>query len=310
MIGDKESFGKFFNSYDMKSDIKFMNIIIALFLLIASGANAQRHSAMGSNNTVKDTISPFLLTDFDYDKPVFKFRNEQLNNENRFLRYSALTGYREGVEPIIGQFNSNFKARIDKEKGIHHIVMYNLSIEQMLTHGLRNSSYILLEVNDPSKYRYDTAYGSKQEWMRNNTYCYELLLPAGVLKSMQIVDDGIARIFNVKYGTEKRMTKALVLIRTSDAEKFKATGGGEVADMTTSVYKNVGMGRIGDPLYVNSILPFVNETGYEGLIDVALNVHVKTKADIPALRKALQRYDLDIIEADRMIELFVITEIK
>lgn len=112
----------------------------------------------------------------DHQNLLFKLQGEQLSNKNGFLRYSALTGYREDVTPIKADFNSNFKTEFNVETGTQRIYMYNLSIQDMLTHGLRKSSSVLLEVNDPSKYRYDPAYGDEKEWLRKNGYCYELVI--------------------------------------------------------------------------------------------------------------------------------------
>ncbi|MNR56139.1 hypothetical protein D3C85_1766580 [compost metagenome] len=70
------------------------------------------------------------------------------------------------------------------------------------------------------------------------------------------------------------------------------------------------MNTLAGPWYHQNILPFSDETNYQGLIDVNLAVNVKSAADIPSLRAALKRYDLDIKEEMREIEMFVITELK
>ncbi len=89
---------------------------------------------------------------------------------------------------------------------------------------------------------------------------------------------------------EKRLVKTLVLIRTSTSEKLESTGGDTIIDPRNGRYKNVPIATIGGPIYQNAILPFVDETKYTGLIDVDLNVNVRSINDIPALRKVLQQY--------------------
>ena len=156
----------------------------------------------------QDTLNPSrpkALLNFNDQNPVFKLQNEQLSNKNGFMRYDVLTGYREGVSSISENFGLNFQAQIDHEKGTHRIKMYNLSIQDMLTHGLRKSNRIILEVKDPGKYRYHPDYGNELEWLRKNGYCYEMMMPIGVINSMQIVDDDLCRLFKVKIRNEKRM---------------------------------------------------------------------------------------------------------
>lgn len=160
------------------------------------------------------------LSGFDYRKPIFKLRNEQLDNKNKFMRYTALTGYRAGVAPVAGEFNVNFNVQIDTAQHTHSIRMYNLSIQDMLTHGTvlnGQSAEVILEVKDPSKYRYLPAYGDEEEWLRKNGYCFELMMPTGVIKSMNIVNEEICRLFGISYTKEKRTVngqgKSVFIIR-------------------------------------------------------------------------------------------------
>ncbi|WP_316747218.1 hypothetical protein [Pedobacter gandavensis] len=147
------------------------------------------------------------LTQFNDQNPVFKLKAEQVENKHRHLHFYALTGYREGVKPIVSQFNVNFLAQKDEEHGTHRIKMYNLSITDMLTYGLIKSNEVILEVRDSSKYRYNPRYGSKQRWLRKNAYCYELLLPENTLKSANVVRNHLCSLFKVKCGYQKRLIK-------------------------------------------------------------------------------------------------------
>jgi hypothetical protein len=135
-----------------------------------------------------------------------------------------------------------------------------------------------------------------------------MLYPIGIIEDISIVETELARMFNVTCKREKRMVKTLVLVRTSEEEKFKTHGGEQAVDIIKGVYTNISMSAILSPLY--KILPSLDETGYTGKIDVTLGVNVQSKADLPAFRKALQRYDLDLKEEMRELEMFVITEIK
>jgi hypothetical protein len=177
-----------------------MRLILSAILVLglATALSAQEPSG---------TETSKALSGFNDLKPVFKLKEEQLSNKNRFMRYSVLTGYREGVSPINGQFNANFKAQLDTVQGTHRIKMYNLSIQDMLTHDIVFNGYsaeVVLEVKNPSKYQYEPQYGDQKEWLRKNGYCFELMMPIGVIKSMDMVNDEICRLFRITYTREKR----------------------------------------------------------------------------------------------------------
>ncbi|WGQ08876.1 hypothetical protein QG516_20400 [Pedobacter gandavensis] len=164
----------------------------------------------GYSQDTKGAPSEHPLSQFDGQKPVFKLKGEQLINKNRHLSFYALTGYRDGVEPITSAYNLNFLAQKDSIQGTHRIKMYNLSITDMLTYGLTKSDEVILEVKDPSKYRYDPKYGNKKEWLRKNAHCYEILLPENILKDMDLVRNHLSYLFNVKCGYQKRLIKTIM----------------------------------------------------------------------------------------------------
>jgi len=244
------------------------------------------------------------LFDFDYLKPVFNLQKEQLKNKNRFLRFSVVTGYREGVKPIVGAFGLNFRSENDSIGGIQLLTMYNLSIADMLTHGLVKHNNIYLEVDDPSKYLYDPKYGDKESWMRKNAYCYELALPLGSMKDVTILEKYLFNSFGVKSSMEKRLVKALILIRTSTIDKIKSAGKGEEKYDLKGYFNNTSINRLEDPLSRAGLPPMIDETGYTGPVD--LDLKLKSWSDMVALRKELHRYDLDLVEGMREIEMFVI----
>lgn len=248
------------------------------------------------------------LFDFDCQKPVFKLEQEQLINKNRFLRFSVVTGYKEGVRPISGAFGLNFRSNNDAVAGVQLITMYNLSIVEMVTHGLVNQNNIYLEVDDPSKYLYDVKYGDKESWMRKNAYCYELALPIGTVKEVKMLDEYLVNEFGVKFGMEKRLVKALILIRTSTTDKLKSAGKGEEKYDMKGYFNNISIDRLSDPLTQAGYPPMVDETGYKGPVD--LDLKIDSWKDMAALRKKLRRYDLDLVEGMREVEMFVVKKNK
>jgi hypothetical protein len=280
-----------------------MKIILSALLAFGQGI------VVSAQDTI-ETVQIVPLSQFSYEKPLFRFKEEQLSNKKRFLRYAAMTGYREGILPFKGQFNVNFGGYNDEVTGTRRICMYNLSVVDMLTHGLIKPNQIILEVNDPSKYRYDPKYGSEQAWLRKNGYCFEMLLPLGALKGVRTIDNELQRIFSLNTRWEEREVKTWVLVRTSAAEKFKSSGGEPVKDPGHGVYRNVNVGWIGAPLNESGPVPFLDETGYKEPVDLDLGISIDANTNISELRKVLRTYDLDLKEEMRKKQMFVIRENK
>ena len=279
--------------------MRFTSIFTALLLIAA----VVRVSAQ-TDTTVFAYAKP--LFDFDQRKPIFKLSNEQLANKSRFLRFSALTGYREGVEPIKGY--ANFIAIPDAKTGTKRFCIFNVSIQDMLSHGFYKSNRVILEVKDPSKYRYDPKYGTEQEWLRRNGYCFEYCVPASAVNGVKTLDEELARVFGVKFGNQKRMVDALVLIRTSGIDKIRSKEIGEGSYDLQGNFNNktISNNRFGDALNLAGMPPVVDETGYTDPVDMQLDI--KDWTDLQTVRKALQRYDLDLKQEKREVEMFIITE--
>lgn len=271
----------------------------AVFMLFSVRGTAQTDSTFNYQKP---------LFDFDYSKPVFKLQNEQLKNKSRLLRFSAVSGYREGIQPVAGSFGLNFNAYRDSVSGIQLISFYNSSIADILAHGMVRHNMIYLEVKDPSKYMYDPQYGDKESWVRKNSKCYELALPIGVIKSVKLLDAFLSHEFGVTFGMGKRMVKTLVLVRTSTIDKLKSAGKGEGRYDMNGHFNNVPIDRLNHPLAEAGLPLMVDETGYKDPVDLDLNISAWT--DLPTLRMELQRYDLDLKEEMREVEVFVITEIN
>lgn len=246
------------------------------------------------------------LFDFDPEKTTFEFKDEQRTNKSRFLRYYALSGYREGVKPTANVHGSPFEIRNDLSNRTTRYFSMNRSIEDILTDRRIPQSSVLLEVEDPSKYRYDLSYGPELEWLRKNAKCYEILLPVNAFMSFTPVKQLLNSLFGVEAGMEKRMVKVYVLKRTSSVDKLKSIGGAFWGDYKTGKFSNCGLNVIVKACQQDYIV--VDETRYEGAVD--LDLKISDWKDINAVRKALKRYDLSLTEEIREREMFVIKEVK
>lgn len=273
--------------------------LLTFFVSLSSSAAAQ------DDSTAFNYHKP--LFDFDEEKPVFQLENEQKTNEHGFLRYSVLTGYREGVKPISGPVGVNFKVHTDPETGTKRFVMFNSSIAEMVTTGMVRPSSIYLEVKDPSKYLYDPKYGDKETWMRKNAYCYEFAIPSGTVTGYPLNKD-LAQVFGIKFGEEKRTVKVLVLKRTSGIDKIKSKGEGEGFYNIQGHFNNIPLNRLAHYLADAGLPPMVDETNYKYPID--LDLKITSWKDLNSINKELKRYDLNLSEGMREMDMFVIKENK
>jgi len=259
--------------------------------------------AYGQDDTTK---VKYLKPLFDFNKlnSLFIFEGEQKYNQNKFLRYYALTGYREGVDPTYGEYGFTFDAYTDTLLNTRRLFMYNLSLVEMFTHGLINDDRVILEVKDPSKYRFISQYGDKEEWIRKNTYCFEYMLPNGII-NIRKLDEALQYIFNVKFRKELRSVMALVLVKTSELEKFKSLNVGKPSYDGKGLFNNTSFDALRVAIGYTG-MPFIDETGYKGRVDLKLNI--ATFKDIESLQYELKRYDLNLKKEIRKVNVFVISE--
>ena len=251
--------------------------------------------------TPKDSEKP---TNFEYDKPIFKFDIEQSTNKHRFLRFSVLTGYREGILPVKDLVN--FDSYLDTVSSTVRLYSYNLSIQDMLTSGSVSNSRVVLEVTNPSRYRYDRSQGSKLDWMRANAHCFEFLLPFGSIKDGQPMFKELADLFGVTCRREKRLTDVCVLKRNSNNDKVKSKMKGKAYYTNDGHYNNMTITEVIKSFNEFILPPIIDETGYKFTVD--LDLHITDNMDISFLKKQFNKYDFDLVSERRVLEMFIINE--
>lgn len=244
------------------------------------------------------------LFDFDKNKPLFNYTADQKINVNRLLRYYSLSGYREGVEPFVGQFNTTFGVTVDKIAHTRRIFMYNVSLQEMLIGFYDKDAEVLLEVKDPRMYRYLPEYGDKLEWMHKYAKCFEITMPEGALAG-RTLDKIKGEILNLRFGYRSKKIKTLVLSTIPVDSKIK----------TTDKVRNGYQGLIAkhNNISIDSLsrilksfkAPFKSEATYEGAIDILVDATHKT---LPFLNMQLKRYGLALREEWIDTPLFIITE--
>lgn len=280
--------------------MKLCQILIPLLIFVIF------HTGVKAQIEVDTSTRKNFLIKFDYQKPTFKLNEEQSQNHNRHLHYSIITGYRRGVKPYKGI--ASFEVYHNKENGTSRFCMYNLSVIDLLNLGFGSeANRIILLVKDRDKYFYDPTKGVKEDWLIKNSYCFEYLIPEGTLYDMNIIRQEVASYFELAFDKEKVYVDALVLFRTSSADKISAIEGGSPI-FKDGVMKNVKLKMLSSWIDDALLPPLKDETGYEGNVDIILKN--SDKKDFAYFKKELNKYDLDIKIEKRELEMLIISEKK
>lgn len=140
-------------------------------------------------------------------------------------------------------------------------------------------------------------------------YNYEYIVPQSKADSLYpLMLENLSRFADYKTTIEKRKVKCLVLKRTSTVDKLK-TKGSEMSflfSLSKTDLQNTSLYALVNSL--NAVptisLPIVDETGYANNIDLTMGAI----SDLNSIRKELLRYDLELGEAERELDMLVISE--
>lgn len=181
---------------------------------------------------------------------------------------------------------------------------------------------VVLEVDDPENYLQPPMKEEEKraQWDWDNIFSYEMRLPASRLSDDQfrnaqlirkIMRQDLERAFGVKAVIEKRTVNCLVLVRTSDKERLMTEGGKMTRDRPREgglVLKNAAFNFLKSDISRaarDKLLPFFDETGFSDNKKIDIAIHCPFN-DLEQLNKELKKYDLDIREEQRTLEVLVI----
>ena len=267
----------------------------------------------------------------DQNKPLFDVP-EKSNKVGSTDRYTAISGYKEKIS-LYGTFSGGSGMIRDKQKKtvrtyfinqpIYNSYFFNwvkITNVKLVKPGgsdfLPRPNEVIWEVKDKSKYVYDKKYGYSEEWIRRNSICFESVRPDIGQNDAEVTRQLIAdldSLLNLHVRWEKRKEKVLVLVRTTQTDNMKSKKAltGYYEDKMKKVGSLYHFRDVGIPIPFNmnqqASNPYVfDETGYAGKVDMDLNIASWT--DIPAIRKAIAAYGLDLKEEERTVDKFVFSE--
>ncbi|NQX37614.1 Thiol-disulfide isomerase or thioredoxin [Pedobacter steynii] len=267
---------------------------------------------------------------FDGSKePLFKLDQAQASPSS-VIRYTAISGYKEHVNSE-GLTGGSGTVR-DKTGNTIRTFFLNQSIFSSYDINWRNlidpstlirpsksitPNQILWEVKDPSRYKYDSKMSYQAEWVRANGICFESLSPdtgqtiSDISKS---IIDGLNSLLGLNVRWEKRKEKVFILIRTSNKDKLESkttlTDNKDQLTIKGTIrhFRAVPLSTLIYQLNQQTQNPYIfDESAYTGKVDMDLDIDSWT--NISSIKKALQAYDLDLKEEQRLVDKFVFTEI-
>lgn len=264
-------------------------------------------------------------------EPIFTPDPGQLDTASTFMKYAAISDYKDGVnsEGIGGAgIVRDQRKKTIRAFFLNHPIYnaYLINWSQIINSGdlirpsfLIQPNQIIWEVQDKSKYIFTEGSGGFQGWLRTNGICFESLNPDSGQTDVDVHKTIIAdldRLFGLHARWEKRKEKVLIMVRIDKTIPLKSKRSltDEYDDRLItkgSVHqlRDSPLGTLIKQINQQAGNPYVfDETDYTEKIDLDLNFSSWT--DIAGLKKALQRYGLDLKEEERVVDKFVFTEVK
>lgn len=268
-------------------------------------------SLSGTNLNLRETPkNVYLETAFD----------SRWSSQVAFSSYLVRYNYAEGMH-----LDGPGKGRGVTDGGTT-IYLYQRAYDELTNHKyqLFRTGRTVVEVKDPSGY-FDTKHGDESiTWREKHSFWYQLSVPTDYpVNVYELMKEDLDRYFRLNSRIEERMVNCLVLLRTSDKDKLKTKGGKEFDDFYIVEKRNIPTGperyvsnvpfvRFADQvqaLVENKLhKPFVDSTGYFGNIDFSIDGNVLDDIDLARLKKALQRYDLDLVEKTCPMNVLVLSD--
>nr|WP_068891088.1 TlpA disulfide reductase family protein [Pedobacter panaciterrae] len=264
--------------------------------------------AIDGNLTVKEKTD---VQKTPYNRELPLFINSNGGYVNNMLFHSVLTPYKDDLSPELYTLKKNGKAV--------KISTLNVPVIRMLRYAYGEdriylgANRVILEGKDTLCLTSNSTGSVYGDWIKKNGYAYEIYLSSDLEADIwKLMQKDLARFFP-QYNTalEKRITKCLVLVRTSNKDKLKTKGQKYQSNVNVMgcTLRNASLWEFFVRLNVlymqDSQYPLVNEAGYEGMIDMDLNCNL---SNLNAINLALKQYDLAFVTKEVETDMLVIKD--
>jgi thiol-disulfide isomerase/thioredoxin len=249
---------------------------------------------------------PFKM-DIDLEKPLF---SGEYFPENKMQAYSVflkgkINGLSSGTR--IYKIENTIRGRLITNMSI--LSMYQIVAGKLIPGS--NEKRWVLDLKDSSNFYKEKFELGENEWNTVNIYSYEIIVPVKDTNRLyEYMLEDLNRYSNYSGKIEKRKIKCYALIRTNYTDKIQSNG----AKAEDRLYDNGKKYLVNLPVTylirrlnnADSIkFPVIDETNYTANVDISINADFD---DFSALRKELKRYSLDLIETEKILDVFVLRE--
>jgi thiol-disulfide isomerase/thioredoxin len=231
------------------------------------------------------------------------------------IRHKLITTYQEDLPSKYQIFPEDSSGKLIRASNLLMPSLFNLALGEEKAYYGRNRT--IYEVKDTSKIMLDISGEEAIEWMRagGHVYSYEVKVPPHMGNlAYKVMQQDLKDYFKAYTVTiEKRGTKCLALVRTSDIDKLKSKGGHSEAvfDGISGRLTNFPLRRLVAVLasqYMSrSPYPIIDQTGYTNWVDLQINARL---SDVKAVNAELARYDLALEPVTVPIDMMVIRDNK
>lgn len=248
---------------------------------------------------------------FDRSKPLFIPNTNQVDTSNTFMKYSAISDYKEGVS---SELTGGAGVVRDAQKKTVRAYFVNGPIFNIYNFywgtiirkndtlirpasGTILPNQVIWQVSDKSKYIYESKSGYSQDWIRKNGICFESLNADSGQTDEQIYKIAISDLnglLGLKVRWEKRKEKVLVLVKTG---KVKQSLKGESYPISGIDYK---LNQYAENPYVFSDCK--TDTSH-------IKLDIKSWTDLTSIRNALNNYGYDLREEQREVHKLIFAEV-
>ena len=243
---------------------------------------------------------------YDANIPLLAYQNG--GADTSFQYRSLLTNYIDGL-PVDAGLVINPVSQTARVYCINYNLMalYHEAVPAL--NGLP-ANRIMINIKDTAKYFFKEGNEDWDEWKYKGMFCYDNSVPykdsANLYEWMR---QDLNKMFHLNGRMEKVVMKSLVLVRTNSNDNLLSKGGPsqqQLFDTGIKFIRNLPLTVLIHRMNTEAaLLPVLDETNYNDPVDISFTADV---TDIAQLRKELNAYGLDLIEAEKAVECFVLTD--
>lgn len=230
----------------------------------------------------------------------------------RVIMQRTITKHVPGFHPRKGLRkleNSNLKRLYGLNVSLYSL--YQMAYSELYVDMLHNSR-MKVEIADTGTFTTTRRGSAYIQWAAEHTYCYDLISAGSTEELFRQMRKDLSDYFPYDAAIEKRRTMCWVIRRTGDISLHSAGSKKEEKFDAFSFHgRNIPWSAFVSRLSVYFLqmepYPVIDESGISGNVDIEIHARL---SDPAMLAKALRRYGLDMIKAEREIPVIVVKDRK